>query len=112
MGNLAILSVLQIYLSGYVKAKMDDIRVYMQTNLLVRNEHPQIEITDCSTDVQQLYVYIIKKGEKLSGKQMIVWSEKISYEDMLVNRRLNGSRCYGESTTALLHGFSVHWIRK
>ncbi|VDM13814.1 unnamed protein product [Wuchereria bancrofti] len=43
---------------------------------------------------------------------MIVWSEKISYEDMLVNRRLNGSRCYGESTTALLHGFSVHWIRK
>ncbi|EJD74974.1 hypothetical protein LOAG_17792 [Loa loa] len=47
-----------IYLSGYVKAKMDDIRVYMQTNLLVRNERPQIEITDCSTDVQQLYVYI------------------------------------------------------
>lgn len=50
--------VVPIYLSGYVKAKMDDIRVYMQTNLLVRNDHPQVEITDCSTDVQHLYVYI------------------------------------------------------
>lgn len=37
---------------------MDDIRVYMQTNLLVRNEHPQFEISECSTDVQQLSVYI------------------------------------------------------
>ncbi|KAK6101157.1 LBP / BPI / CETP family C-terminal domain protein [Brugia pahangi] len=50
--------IVPIYLSGYVKAKMDDIRVYMQTNLLVRNDHPQVEITDCSTDVQHLYVYI------------------------------------------------------
>lgn len=37
---------------------MDDIRVYMQTNLFVQNERPQIEISDCSTDVQQVYVYI------------------------------------------------------
>lgn len=37
---------------------MDDIRIYMKTNLLVQNERPQIEISDCSTDVQQVYVYI------------------------------------------------------
>lgn len=50
--------VLQIYLSGYVKAQMDDIRVFMQTNLFIRNERPQIEITYCSMDVRQVYVYI------------------------------------------------------
>ncbi|VDK67872.1 unnamed protein product [Litomosoides sigmodontis] len=50
--------IVPIYLSGYVKTKMDDIRVYMQTNLLVENERPQIEISDCSTDVQQVHVYI------------------------------------------------------
>uniref|UniRef100_A0A0R3RKL7 BPI1 domain-containing protein n=1 Tax=Elaeophora elaphi TaxID=1147741 RepID=A0A0R3RKL7_9BILA len=50
--------IVPVYLSGYVRAKMKDIRVYMQTNLLVQNERPQIEISDCSTDVQQVYVYI------------------------------------------------------
>ncbi|VBB26969.1 unnamed protein product [Acanthocheilonema viteae] len=50
--------IVPIYLSGYVKAKMDDIRIYTQTNLMVRNERPQIEIGDCFTDVQQVYVYI------------------------------------------------------
>uniref|UniRef100_A0A915PIL0 Lipid-binding serum glycoprotein C-terminal domain-containing protein n=1 Tax=Setaria digitata TaxID=48799 RepID=A0A915PIL0_9BILA len=50
--------IVPIYLSGYVKAKMDDIRVRMQINLLVRDERPQVEVTDCSIDVQQLQVYI------------------------------------------------------
>ncbi|MCP9259259.1 hypothetical protein DINM_002218 [Dirofilaria immitis] len=43
---------------AYPKAKLDNICVYMQTNLLVQHEHPQIEVTDCSMKVQQLYVYI------------------------------------------------------
>ncbi|VDK63019.1 unnamed protein product [Onchocerca ochengi] len=47
-----------IYLSGYIRAKMDNIRVYMETNLLVRDEHPQIEVTDCSVDIRKLNVYI------------------------------------------------------
>ncbi|KAM3723798.1 Uncharacterized protein ACO02O_06980 [Dirofilaria immitis] len=50
--------IVPIYLSGYVRAKLDNICVYMQTNLLVQHEHPQIEVTDCSMKVQQLYVYI------------------------------------------------------
>ncbi|CAG9534312.1 unnamed protein product [Cercopithifilaria johnstoni] len=50
--------IVPVYLSGYVNAKMSDIRVYMQTNLFVQNERPQIEISACSTDVHQVYVYI------------------------------------------------------
>ncbi|VDN45335.1 unnamed protein product, partial [Gongylonema pulchrum] len=51
-------AVYNIYLSGYVKAKANDIRVYMQTNVLVRDERPQIEVTDCVMDVDHLDVSI------------------------------------------------------
>ncbi|VDK56660.1 unnamed protein product [Gongylonema pulchrum] len=51
-------SFVKLDLSGYVKAMVNDIRVYLQTSLLVRDERPQIEVTDCSMDVDYIEVNV------------------------------------------------------
>ncbi|VDN06357.1 unnamed protein product [Thelazia callipaeda] len=47
-----------IHLSGYVEAKISDIRAYLQTNFEVKNNRPQLEITHCFTEVLDLEVYV------------------------------------------------------